>query len=93
MSLILATSSLLMLTGITGPLTLLMVDWLKPIVGNIQAARPALVFVPLCATSAYVLRHVIPDMGRCRIAQSSFGIEVVLLIGLIVVGIRGGSLP
>lgn len=93
MSLILATSSLLMLTGITGPLTLLIVDWLKPLIGDIHAARPALVFVPLCATSAYVLRHVIPDMGRCRIAQTSLVIAVVLMLGRIVVGIRGPALP
>lgn len=93
MSLILLTSSLLMLTGITGPVTMLIVDWLKPLIGDIHAARPALVFVPLCATSAYVLRHVIPDMGRCRIAQSSLVIAVVLMLGRIVIGIRGPVLP
>ena len=93
MSLILLVSSLLMLTGLATPLTSQLVEWLKPFFGNIQAARPALVFVPLCATSAYVLRHVIPDMGRCRIAQSSLVIAVVLMLGRIILGIRGPSLP
>jgi hypothetical protein len=93
MSIILAVCSLLILTGLTGPLGLLVVQWLRPLFGNIQSARPALVFVPLCAASAYVLRHVIPDMSRCRIAQGSLLAAVLLTLGRIVVGIRGPSLP
>lgn len=50
-------------------------------VGTLQSARPALLMVPLLALLAWILRTVIPDMGRCRPAQVllSTGIAIGLV--------------
>lgn len=50
-------------------------------VGTLQSARPALLMVPLLALLAWILRTVIPDMGRCRPAQVllSTGITIGLV--------------
>ncbi|MEJ7590231.1 MAG: hypothetical protein WKF77_01655 [Planctomycetaceae bacterium] len=63
-------ASLLLLTNVTPWITDLIALGLEPIFGRIDAARPALILVPAGACLALVLHRLIPDMGRCRAAQS-----------------------
>ncbi|MBC7964327.1 MAG: hypothetical protein H7Z17_00255, partial [Fuerstia sp.] len=64
---------------------------LEPIFGRIDAARPALILVPAGACLALVLRRVIPDMERCRLAQSLLVISTVLLVVRAFAGARQSS--
>lgn len=69
MSIILLMASLLLITGASFALTDLIASGLEPLLGEIRSARPALLFVPAGAVTAFVLRFLIPEMGRCRAAQ------------------------
>ncbi len=73
-------ASLMLLTGTSRWIADLMALGLEPIFGRIDAARPALILVPAGACLALVLSRVIPDMGRCRLAQSLLVISAVLLV-------------
>ncbi len=92
MSLVLLASALLIVTNLTAPVTDLFATWLEQAIGNIRAARPALLFVPLCASGVLVLRHILPDMGRCRIAQGSLAIAAFLVLARIASSVRGPQL-
>jgi hypothetical protein len=54
-------------------------ECLEPLLGPVEAARPALVLVPAGAFLVILLRQLIPDMGRCRTAQSLLVVSIVLL--------------
>ena len=58
---------------------------LQPVLGEIRAARPALLIVPLTAVLAIVMWFVVPDMSRCRTAQ------LLLLGGLLVTAVSVSS--
>ncbi len=79
LALILFAVSATTLTGSSEWFINLLAQCLEPVFGRIDAARPALVFVPACACIAIILRHVIPDMGRCRASQSLIVISAILL--------------
>ena len=72
-------ASLTLLTGVSPWITDLTAQGLEPLFGRIDAARPALILVPSGACLAFVLRRLIPDMGRCRPAQSLLVISTLLL--------------
>ena len=72
-------ASLTLLTGVSQWITDLTAQGLEPLFGRIDAARPALILVPSGAFLAFVLRRLIPDMGRCRAAQSLLVISTLLL--------------
>lgn len=57
-------------------------------IGNLQSARPALLLVPAASLLAWILRTVIPDMGRCRPAQSLLSVGTVLGLVYVVLSIR-----
>ena len=79
LSLLLFAVSVAFLTDSAAWITDLLAQSLEPLFGRIEAARPALVLVPACAGIAMILRHVIPDMGRCRVSQSLIVISTILL--------------
>lgn len=56
--------------------------------GPLNAARPALVIVPALACLVWILRTVIPDMGRCRPAQALLSLGTALGIVYLVLSIR-----
>ena len=60
--------------------------WLGPL----QAARPALLIVPSAAFLAWVLKAVLPDMGRCRPAQLLLIAGVLVSAMCVVLQIRLG---
>ena len=64
---------------------------LEPLFGRIDAARPALIFVPAGAFLALLLRQLIPDMGRCRMSQSLLVVSIVLLVVRTFAGAREQS--
>ena len=84
-------TSLLLLTGSTEFFVNLAGRVLEPLFGKIEAARPALIIVPAGACLALVLRRLIPDMGRCRLAQSLVVCSTVLLIVRAFAGARLNS--
>lgn len=84
-------ASLVLLTDTTPWITDLMVLGLEPIFGRIDAARPALILVPVGAWLALVLQRLIPDMGRCRTAQSLLVISAMLLAVRAFAGARQSS--
>ncbi|MFN9720469.1 MAG: hypothetical protein ACK58L_17355 [Planctomycetota bacterium] len=92
LSLVLLASALLIVTDLTESVTGLLGNWLEPLIGSVQAARPALLFVPLCASSVYVLRHILPDMSRCRMAQGSMALAALLMLTRIALSVRGPML-
>ncbi len=57
-------------------------------VGTLQSARPALLLVPSLAVLAWILRTVIPDMGRCRPAQALLSIGTAIGLVYVVLSIR-----
>ena len=61
------------------------------LIGPLQAARPALIVVPCAGILAWVLRAVLPDMGRCRPAQVLLLSGVVLSAVCVVLQIRLGA--
>ena len=73
-------ASFVLLTGTSQWITDLIAQGLEPIFGRIDAARPALILVPAGACLALVLQQLIPDMGRCRPAQSLLVISALLLV-------------
>lgn len=56
--------------------------------GPLNAARPALVIVPALACLVWILRTVIPDMGRCRPAQALLSLGTALGLVYLVLSIR-----
>jgi hypothetical protein len=91
MSVGLFAASLMLLTGTGRWITDVIALGLEPLFGRIEAARPALILVPAGACIALFLRHVIPDMGRCRLAQALLVISVVLLVVRAFAGARQSS--
>ena len=73
-------ASFMLLTGSTEFFVTVAARALQQVFGRIEAARPALMFVPVGAGLALVLRRLIPDMGRCRLAQALIVCATVLLI-------------
>ena len=84
-------ASLMLLTGTSRWISDLIALGLEPMFGRIDAARPALILVPAGACLAFVLRRVIPDMGRCRLAKSLLVISTVLLVVRAFAGARQSS--
>jgi len=91
MAIILFAASFILLTGSAEFFVNLAAKALQPLFGRIDAARPALMIVPAGAGMALILRRLIPDMGRCRLAQSLVVISTVLLIVRAVTGVRLNS--
>lgn len=60
-------------------------------IGPLQAARPALIVVPCAGVLAWVLKAVLPDMGRCRPAQVLLLSGVLLSAVCVVLQIRLGA--
>lgn len=79
LALVLFAVSVVNLTDSSAWLTDLMALCLEPAFGSIESARPALLFIPVSACIALILRHVIPDMGRCRVSQSLLVVATGLL--------------
>ncbi|MCA9010834.1 MAG: hypothetical protein KDB01_13880 [Planctomycetaceae bacterium] len=71
--------SLTLLTNSGDALMHVAADSLEPVFGRLDAARPALIFVPGAACLALLLWQLIPDMGRCRASQMLLVLSVVLL--------------
>jgi len=84
-------ASFVLLTGSTEFFVNLAARALQPVFGKIDAARPALLIVPAGASLALILRRLIPDMGRCRLAQTLVVCSAVLLIVRAVAGARLNS--
>jgi hypothetical protein len=61
------------------------------LIGPLQAARPALIVVPCAGVLAWVLKAVLPDMGRCRPAQVLLLSGVLLSAMCVVLQIRLGT--
>lgn len=81
-------TSLMLLTGASEWVMELIAVVLEPLLGPIHAARPALILVPSAAALALILRRLIPDMGRCRLAQSLVVCSVMALVIRIVAEVR-----
>ena len=79
LAMVLFAGAVAILTGTTDWITNLLAQGLEPLFGPIDAARPALIFIPASACIALILRHVIPDMGRCRSSQFLIIMSTVLL--------------
>jgi len=60
------------------------------LIGPLQAARPALIVVPCAGILAWVLKAVLPEMGRCRSAQVLLLAGVLLSALCVVLQIRLG---
>lgn len=73
-------ASFMLLTGSTDFFINLFARMLQPVFGRIDSARPALLIVPAGAGLALILRRLIPDMGRCRLAQSLVVCSAVMLV-------------
>ena len=84
-------ASLLLLTDTTPWITDQMALGLEPILGRIDAARPALILVPAGVWLALVLQRLIPDMGRCRSAKSLLVISTMVLAVRAFAGARQSS--
>lgn len=84
-------ASFMLLTGSTEFFLSVAARALQPVFGRIEAARPALMIVPVGAGLALVLRRLIPDMGRCRLAQALIACSTVLLIVRAFAGARMNS--
>ncbi len=84
-------ASFILLTGSTEFFINVVAQALQPVFGRIDAARPALIIVPAGAGLALVLRRLIPDMGRCRLAQTLVVCSTVLLIARAFAGARLNS--
>ena len=80
MAIALFAASFILLTGSAEFFVNLAVRALEPVFGRIEAARPALMIVPAGVGLALILRRLIPDMGRCRLAQSLVVCSTALLI-------------
>lgn len=91
LAVLLLGASVLMLTGASSAVMDGFAAILQPLLGTLNAARPALLFVPAGACLAFVLYYLIPDMGRCRPAQSLLVCGVALAIGRVLFGMRPGS--
>lgn len=91
MAVLLSGASMLMLTGASSSVTDGIAALLQPLLGTLDAARPALLFVPAGACLAFVLRYLVPDMGRCRAAQGLLVCGIALAIGRVLFGMRATS--
>lgn len=58
----------------------LMAAVVEPMIGDISAARPALLLVPAAAVFAAVLWMLVPDMSRCRAAQVMLAGGVAVMV-------------
>ena len=88
-SILLFGASFFLLTGAAPIVTTMIAEMLKPLLGSIEAARPALLIVPAGTFAAFALRYLLPDMGRCRVAQSLAIAAVICTLLRIVAGLRG----
>lgn len=84
-------ASFILLTGSTEFFINVVAQALQPVFGRIDAAKPALIIVPAGAGLALILRRLIPDMGRCRLAQSLVVCSTVFLIAGAFAGARLNS--
>lgn len=84
-------ASLMLLTDTTPWITDLIALGLAPILGQIDAARPALILVPAGICLALVLQRLIPDMGRCRSAQVLLVFATLFLAVRAIAGTRQSS--
>lgn len=66
-------------------------ELISRLIGPLQAARPALIVVPCAGILAWVLKSVLPDMGRCRTAQVLLLAGVLLSALCVVLKIRLGA--
>ena len=80
MAISLFAASLMLLTGSADFFVNLAARALQPVFGRIDSARPALMIVPAGAGLALILRRLIPDMGRCRLAQTLVVCSTLLLV-------------
>ena len=80
--------SLLVLSNSAGQGADQLASLLTRFTGPLNAARPALVIVPALACLVWILRTVIPDMGRCRPAQALLSLGTVIGIVYLVLSIR-----
>jgi hypothetical protein len=62
-------SSFMTLSGIESLIPEAIAASLRPMMGQIAAARPALMVVPVSAVMVYLLSRVVPDSGRNRASQ------------------------
>ena len=83
------SASLTLLTNSGDALINVAADSLEPVFGRLEAARPALIFVPGAACLALTLWRLIPDMGRCRTSQALLVLSIVLLGVRAFAGARG----
>lgn len=86
---LLCMAAFLVLSHGVGVLSGLMAQLIRPILGSIESAKPALFFVPTGAFAAFTLRYVIADMGRCRPAQCLAIAAIGLTTSRIFGGLRG----
>lgn len=70
----------LLLTGTIGGVPELASVILRPLTGEIVAARNAVVFVPMVAFWAIVLSRVLPDMSRCFWSQGLMSLAALAVI-------------
>ena len=89
MSILLVGISGLLLTEASEPMMNGLAQSLQPLLGDIESARPALLLVPAFACLAFVLRYLIPDMGRCRHAQVLAVLAVTSAVARVVLEFRG----
>lgn len=85
---LLAGGGILMTTGVLPYLDDLLAMILQPLLGQITAAKPALVIVPTTAVAAVILFRVLFDMSRNRAGQGLLATATVLLVLAIASSLR-----
>ena len=85
------TTSLILLTNSSQWIMDLTAENVERVFGSLDSARPALILVPSAACLALLLWRLIPDMGRCRTAQTLLVLSVVLLVVRAFAGARQNS--
>lgn len=83
------TAAFLILSHGVELISSLLAQLMTPVLGSIESARPALFFVPAGAFAAFTLRYLLPDMGRCRAAQSFAVVASGLAVVRVFAGLRG----
>jgi hypothetical protein len=66
---LLLTSAFVTLCGLEPLLPGLLADLIQPMVGDVSAAKPALIVVPVTAIGFMLLTRIVPDTGRNRVSQ------------------------
>jgi hypothetical protein len=85
------TAGVLYITNSVGILPSLAVSLAEPIIGNVSAARHALIIVPAAALMIVVLGRIIPDMSRNRVAQAGFCMAIATALAHTIAGSAGAS--